>query len=176
MWLGTSPPPGSLGSGGGGGFLAAAPPGGGGGSNARPRAYTTLGTDYYIAPEILKGEGYGRQVDLWSVGVVMYILLCGFPPFSDPYGDVGRIYARIRTGDFSFPSPFWDAVSDLAKDLIRRLLTVDPDRRITAANALAHPWIVARSSSRGQGSVLDTPLSPHHGAMFRKFHRKGPAP
>ena len=131
----------------------------------RQRAYTTLGTDYYIAPEVLRGDGYGKQVDLWSVGVVTYILLCGFPPFSDPSGDVGRVYARIREGLFDFPSPYWDMVSDVAKDFIRRLLTVDPDQRISAQIALNHPWFIRKAA------VLDdTPLSPHHASFFRKFN------
>jgi len=132
----------------------------------RQRAYTALGTDYYVAPEVIKGEGYGKQVDMWSVGVVTYILLCGFPPFSDPLGDVSRIYARIRDGIFDFPSPYWDTVSEVAKDFVRRLLTVDPEQRITAQMALAHPWIVRRSV------VLENsnPLSPHHASFFRKFN------
>jgi serine/threonine protein kinase len=131
----------------------------------RQRAYTTLGTDYYIAPEVLRGEGYGKQVDMWSVGVVTYILLCGFPPFSDPGGDVAKVYAKIREGHFEFPSPYWDTVSDVAKDLVKRLLTVDPDQRISAQLALTHPWIVRR-----QLTMEDTPLSPHHASFFRKFN------
>ena len=136
----------------------------------RQRAYTTLGTDYYIAPEILKGEGYDKQVDMWSVGVVAYILLCGFPPFADPNGDVSRIYARIRVGQFDFPSPYWDTVSEQAKDLIRRLLTPDPERRINASAALLHPWIKAVQTPGI--SAFDNPLSPHHTMMLRKFHKK----
>lgn len=134
----------------------------------RQRAYTTLGTDYYIAPEVLKGEGYGKPVDLWSVGVVTYILLCGFPPFSDPTGDVSKVYTRIRDGRFEFPSPFWDAVSDTAKEFVSGLLTVDPDQRITGHMAQDHPWIASRSRSLGES----TPLSPHHASMFRKFNSK----
>ena len=133
----------------------------------RQRAYTTLGTDYYIAPEVLKGEGYGKQVDLWSVGVVTYILLCGFPPFQDPAGDVARVYARIREGQFEFPSPYWDTVSEVAKDLIRRLLTVDPDQRVSAQVALTHPWF-----HRSVDTIGDSPLSPHHATFFRKFNNQ----
>ena len=133
----------------------------------RQRAYTTLGTDFYIAPEILKGEGYGKPVDIWSIGVVSYILLCGFPPFTDPNGDVGGVYNRIREGRFDFPSPYWDGVSDMAKDFIKRLLTVDPDQRIPGHLALRHPWILNRAASLG-----DTPLSPHYATMFRKFNSK----
>lgn len=132
----------------------------------RQRAYTTLGTDYYVAPEVLRGEGYGKQVDIWSVGVVTYILLCGFPPFSDPSGDVARVYARIRDGIFDFPSPYWDTVSDVAKDFIRRLLTADPEQRITAQMALVHPWIVRRNVALENNN----PLSPHHASFFRKFN------
>jgi len=160
------------------------------GGRGRERAYTTLGTDWYIAPEILKGQGYGKQVDLWSVGafflvaaaplcteltggsihlyigVVTYILLCGFPPFADAQGDMNKVYAKIRAGEFSFPSPYWDNVSPIAKNLICRFLTVDPDQRITASGALGHPWIATRATSLGD----DTPLSPHHATMFKRFN------
>ena len=73
------------------------------------------------------------QVDLWSVGVVMYILLCGFPPFFDEDGDMSVVYHRIKNGIFDFPSPYWDTVSEVAKDMVRRLLTVDPEQRAYAA-------------------------------------------
>lgn len=102
-----------------------------------------VGTPGYIAPEVLAtldtGEGYGREIDLWSAGVIMYILLCGFPPF---YGDdEEEVYEKTETGDYSYPSPFWDNISDLAKDMIDGLLRLDPRQRLTMDDALSHPWI-----------------------------------
>lgn len=127
------------------------------------RAFTTVGTDFYIAPEILRGEGYGKAVDMWSVGVVAYILLCGFPPFPD--------VSKIREGEFAFPSPFWDGVSFLAQDFVKRLLTVDPDQRMSAKSAMQHPWITARHA-RNAAQAEESALSPHHSHMFRKFNKK----
>lgn len=101
---------------------------------------------------------------MWSVGVVTYILLCGFAPFPD--------FMKIRDGDFSFPSPFWDGVSFLAQDFIKRLLTVDPDMRMTAAGALAHPWIASRHARHSESTIATSALSPHHSHMFRKFTKK----
>lgn len=102
---------------------------------------------------------------MWSVGVVTYILLCGFAPFPD--------FMKIRDGDFSFPSPFWDGVSFLAQDFIKRLLTVDPDMRMTAAGALSHPWITSRHAKHSESTTTAaSALSPHHSHMFRKFTKK----
>lgn len=100
---------------------------------------TACGTPGYVAPEILEGRPYGAEVDLWSLGVIAYILLCGFPPFYDENN--AALFASIKSGVFDFPSPYWDCVSASAKDLISRLLVVDPKKRLTAANVLEHPWI-----------------------------------
>jgi len=102
-----------------------------------------VGTPGYIAPEMLimldTGKKYGKEVDLWGIGVILYILLCGFPPF---YGDTeDDIYDRIIDCDWKFLSPYWDNISDSAKDLIRKLLVLDPHTRLTAQQAMAHPWI-----------------------------------
>ena len=106
---------------------------------------TTCGTPGYVAPEILAQKGsYGREVDLWSLGVILYILLCGFPPFYDDNNTA--LYNQIKRGDYSFPSPYWDNVSKPAIDLIRKLLTVDPAARLTVEQALGHPWIKARDA------------------------------
>eukprot|EP01100_Stratorugosa_tubuloviscum_P014840 TRINITY_DN8169_c0_g1_i1.p1 TRINITY_DN8169_c0_g1~~TRINITY_DN8169_c0_g1_i1.p1 ORF type:complete len:396 (+),score=201.32 TRINITY_DN8169_c0_g1_i1:69-1256(+) len=104
-----------------------------------------VGTPSYIAPEVLDmldgGPAYGKEIDLWAVGVILYILLCGYPPF---YGnDDEEIYCAIQKGDFTFHSPAWDEISDTAKDIIRGLLNRHPKRRFTAIQALAHPWIVS---------------------------------
>jgi calcium-dependent protein kinase len=99
---------------------------------------TRVGTPYYIAPEVL-AKNYTKACDLWSTGVILYILLCGYPPF---YGSTeDSIFRRVRRGTFTFPSPEWDTVSDSAKDLVRKLLEVDICKRLSASDALKHEWI-----------------------------------
>jgi calcium/calmodulin-dependent protein kinase I len=112
---------------------------------------TACGTPGYVAPEVLKGDQYDQAVDMWSLGVILYILLCGFPPF---YSDnTAELYAKIKAGDFAFPSPYWDEISPAAMELVRGLLTVDPTQRLTAAQVLEHPWVsggLARGSAFSQ--------------------------
>lgn len=102
-------------------------------------ATTACGTPGYVAPEILEGKGYGKEVDYWSVGVILYILLCGFPPFYEENNS--KLFEMIKTCNYDFPSPFWDDVSETAKNLIRSILVVDPAKRLTAEQILAHPWV-----------------------------------
>lgn len=114
---------------------------------------TQCGTPGYVAPEILEGKGYDQGVDFWSVGIILYILLCGFPPFYDE--DTLKLYELIKRAKFEFPSPYWDDVSDSAKDLIKRLLCVDPKRRLKAEEILAHPWMAGdKLSGKNLPSVL----------------------
>jgi serine/threonine protein kinase len=108
---------------------------------------TACGTPIYVAPEVLSGEAYEREVDLWSIGVIMYILLCGFPPFFNDGTDVGMLFDQIMTGTFEFPDPYWTNISDDAKNLIKQFLTVDPAKRPTAEEALKHPWIAGGGSA-----------------------------
>lgn len=100
---------------------------------------TACGTPGYVAPEILEGKTYGKSVDIWSVGVITYILLCGYPPFHDD--NHNALFRKIKKGKYQFDSPYWDHVSDDAKDLIKRMLVVDPAERDTAEKLLQHPWI-----------------------------------
>ncbi|ORX97558.1 kinase-like domain-containing protein [Clohesyomyces aquaticus] len=107
---------------------------------------TLCGTPSYVAPEILESSNYRRYtraVDVWSLGVVLYICLCGFPPFSDELYSAENPYTlsqQIKLGRFDYPSPYWDSVGDAALDLIDRMLTVDVDQRITIDECLEHPW------------------------------------
>lgn len=106
---------------------------------------TPCGTPGYIAPEVLHMKGYGKACDVWSLGVIIYILLCGFPPF---YADNDALlYEKIKRGEFEFLRPYWDPISDCAKDLIRKMLTVDPQQRITCQGALDHPWLKASAAA-----------------------------
>ncbi|XP_067024861.1 calcium/calmodulin-dependent protein kinase type 1-like isoform X1 [Acropora muricata] len=100
---------------------------------------TACGTPGYVAPEVLKQKPYGKAVDCWAVGVICYILLCGYPPFYDDSD--ANLFAQIMRGEYEFDSPYWDDISDSAKDFISCLLQVDPKRRHTCKQALAHPWI-----------------------------------
>ncbi|KAI2659409.1 Calcium/calmodulin-dependent protein kinase type IV [Labeo rohita] len=106
---------------------------------------TVCGTPGYCAPEILRGNAYGPEVDMWSVGVILYILLCGFEPFFDPRGDQ-YMYSRILNCDYEFVSPWWDEVSLNAKDLVSKLIVLDPHKRLTVKQALEHPWVLGKAA------------------------------
>uniref|UniRef100_A0A4W5PEZ6 non-specific serine/threonine protein kinase n=1 Tax=Hucho hucho TaxID=62062 RepID=A0A4W5PEZ6_9TELE len=100
-------------------------------------------TPYYVAPEVLGPEKYDKSCDMWSLGVIMYILLCGFPPF---YSNTGQAISpgmkrRIRMGQYGFPNPEWAEVSEEAKQLIHQLLKTDPNDRMTITQFMNHPWI-----------------------------------
>lgn len=107
---------------------------------------TACGTPGYVAPEVLEGKGYDVSVDYWSIGVILYVMLCGFPPFYEETNE--KLFEKIKTGSFEFPSPQWDEISEYAKDLISKLLTVDPKTRLNADQILAHPWIVGDVTPR----------------------------
>ncbi|XP_036358789.1 calcium/calmodulin-dependent protein kinase type II delta chain isoform X21 [Octopus sinensis] len=100
------------------------------------------GTPGYLSPEVLRKDPYGKPVDIWACGVILYILLVGYPPFWDE--DQHRLYAQIKAGAYDYPSPEWDTVTPEAKNLINSMLTVNPAKRITASEALKHPWICQR--------------------------------
>ncbi|XP_044620070.2 calcium/calmodulin-dependent protein kinase type 1B isoform X1 [Equus asinus] len=97
---------------------------------------TACGTPGYVAPELLEQKPYGKAVDVWALGVISYILLCGYPPFydeSDP-----ELFSQILRASYEFDSPFWDDISESAKDFIRHLLERDPQKRFTCQQALQH--------------------------------------
>jgi len=98
-------------------------------SGSKLEAMTTAcGTPGYVAPEVLKNEPYGKAVDMWSLGVILYILLCGFPPFY--HESTAALYKQIKKGEYDFPDPYWTDISDSAKNLVQCLLTVDPKKTI----------------------------------------------
>ncbi|KAJ3275641.1 hypothetical protein HDV01_007644 [Terramyces sp. JEL0728] len=129
---------------------------------------TACGTPGYVgitnlipAPEILKKRGYGPQVDMWSLGVITYILLCGYPPFFDSSNS--ELFKKIMAGRFQFDRPWWDNISEKAKDFICKLLIVEPKLRWTAAEALQHPFIVENCYSQRYIPTMDiaSKLPPH---------------
>ena len=105
---------------------------------------TACGTPGYVAPEILNGVAYDEKCDMWSLGVILYILLCGFPPFF--HDNKVKLFAKIKCADYDYPPSFWDEVSGEAKNLIDSLLVVDPAKRFSAAQVLQHPWMVSKAS------------------------------
>ncbi|KAI0564723.1 Serine/threonine protein kinase [Gracilaria domingensis] len=113
-----------------------------------------IGTPLFVAPEILKGNGYDCACDMWSLGVVMYIVLCGYPPFPI-YDNPQMLTAAIVNGNYSFPVGEWTHVSVDAKTVVSAMLQVDPEKRLTPAQALAHPWIrMSQSTSDLPNSKL----------------------
>ncbi|XP_069677456.1 serine/threonine-protein kinase GA29083 isoform X2 [Periplaneta americana] len=103
--------------------------------------FTVCGTPTYVAPEILAETGYGLKIDVWAAGVILYILLCGFPPFVSTNNDQEELFDHILTGHYEFSSPYWDEVSISAKDLIAHMLQVQPELRFSAEDVLDHLWL-----------------------------------
>ncbi|XP_051976219.1 calcium/calmodulin-dependent protein kinase type 1D-like isoform X2 [Xyrauchen texanus] len=100
---------------------------------------TACGTPGYVAPEVLAQKPYSKAVDCWSIGVIAYILLCGYPPFYDE--NDSKLFEQILRAEYEFDSPYWDDISDSAKDFISNLMQKDPEKRLTCEEALQHPWI-----------------------------------
>uniref|UniRef100_A0A3P9JL24 CaM kinase-like vesicle-associated protein n=1 Tax=Oryzias latipes TaxID=8090 RepID=A0A3P9JL24_ORYLA len=111
------------------------------------------GTPEYLAPEMVGRQRYGRPVDCWAIGVIMYILLSGNPPFYDDSEEEDsdnrdkNLFLKILSGDYEFDSPYWDDISDSAKTLVASLMEVDQDQRLTAQEAIAHEWISGNAAS-----------------------------
>ncbi|KAM7402242.1 hypothetical protein PAMP_017500 [Pampus punctatissimus] len=111
------------------------------------------GTPEYLAPEVVGRQRYGRPVDCWAIGVIMYILLSGNPPFYDDADEDDsdnrdkNLFLKILSGDYEFDSPYWDDISDSAKNLVASLMEVDQDQRLTAQEAIAHEWISGNAAS-----------------------------
>ena len=113
--------------------------------NSNSRLTTMCGTPGYAAPEILSAVPYGPQVDMWSMGVITYLILCGCPPFA--HENRFSLFEMIKRGNYEFHSPDWDDVSQPAKDAIQRMLCVNPEKRITAAELLKHEWLTMDASA-----------------------------
>lgn len=100
---------------------------------------TACGTPGYVAPEVLRLQPYGKPVDCWALGVITYILLCGYPPFY--HEDDQELYQQIMEGEYEFDSPYWDEISQEGKDFVRSLMTLDPNSRYDCETALENSWI-----------------------------------
>mmetsp|Transcript_23844 Transcript_23844/g.56174 ORF Transcript_23844/g.56174 Transcript_23844/m.56174 type:complete len:375 (+) Transcript_23844:111-1235(+) len=130
-----------------------------------PKTLTTqCGTPGYVAAEILEGRPYDTQADMWSIGVIVYILLGGYPPFIE--SNQRTLFRKIRKGQYEFHEEYWGQVSNDAKDLIRFLLTVNPDKRLTAEGGLNNKWIGADAATLASLD-LGTNLE-----QFKKFNAK----
>jgi len=107
---------------------------------------TACGTPAFVAPEILRQERYDSQVDMWSLGVILYTMLCGYPPFVEK--NLPSLYKTIKSGKVKFDKPYWDNISALAKDCVRGLLTVDSKKRLTPVQLLKHDWLNMKAKSK----------------------------
>ncbi|XP_043683642.1 serine/threonine-protein kinase CG17528 isoform X2 [Vespula pensylvanica] len=128
----------------------------------RENLYTVCGTPTYVAPEILAETGYGLKIDVWAAGVILYILLCGFPPFVSPENEQEELFERILSGQYEFTSPYWDTISDSAKQLITNMLQAQPELRFSAEDVLDHPWLASFLGGK-QTSTTSTDSTEQYG-------------
>nr|XP_046181838.1 serine/threonine-protein kinase DCLK2-like isoform X2 [Oncorhynchus gorbuscha] len=123
--------------------------------------HTVCGTPTYVAPEIIAEAGYGLKVDIWATGVITYILLCGFPPFRSEDNLQEDLFDQILVGRLDFPAPYWDNVTDSAKELIGRMLQVNVEARYTAQDILSHPWVTDDSMENNMKMEVSGKLRTH---------------
>ncbi|XP_016127177.1 calcium/calmodulin-dependent protein kinase type 1D-like [Sinocyclocheilus grahami] len=117
----------------------------------------------FVAPELLQQKTYGKEVDLWAIGVIAFILLCGYPPFYDDNDT--QLYKLIIKAEYEYDSPYWDDISDSAKEFIVHLLQKDPAKRFNCDQALQHPWISG-------GAALDKNIHGSVSAQIQKNFAK----
>jgi len=115
---------------------------------------TACGTPDYVAPEVLTLCGYNQAVDIWSLGVIMYTMLCGYHPFISD--NMSELFSIIKRGRYAFPSEEWSDISDSAKDLIGKLLEMNPKKRLTATEALRHPWVAGKAPAKPMIKISET--------------------
>ncbi|XP_036321919.1 serine/threonine-protein kinase GL21140 isoform X1 [Rhagoletis pomonella] len=108
--------------------------------------YAVCGTPTYVAPEILMETGYGLKIDVWAAGIILYILLCGFPPFVSPDNQQEPLFDAIISGVYEFPEPYWSDIGDGVRDLIANMLQSDPEVRFTSEDILDHYWTLGESN------------------------------
>uniref|UniRef100_A0A4W4FY41 Serine/threonine-protein kinase DCLK2 n=1 Tax=Electrophorus electricus TaxID=8005 RepID=A0A4W4FY41_ELEEL len=136
--------------------------------------HTVCGTPTYVAPEIIAELGYGLKVDIWAAGVITYILLCGFPPFRSEVGVQEDLFDQILQGNLEFPSPYWDNITDSAKELIGQMLQVNVDARYTAADVLIHPWVTEDAALENNMKMEVTGKLKKHFTSVQKQSRTTP--
>jgi len=129
----------------------------------------SCGTPEYVAPEVLDSKPYDNAVDMWSCGVIIYILLCGFPPFYGENDD--DLFDKVCACRYEFLSPYWDPVSEDAKDLIRKLLVIDPKKRLTASQALKHKWFVGHKETNRKTDLKSALEEMRRYNATRKFKK-----
>jgi serine/threonine protein kinase len=121
---------------------------------------TPCGTMSYAAPEIVRDEKYTTGVDMWAIGCVLYTLLAGYPPFYDP--DTKVLMKKVAKGQYTFDSPWWNDISNDAKDIVSRLLTVNTAERLNIEEFLAHPWITQPGKTENSKEAKSTPQKAHN--------------
>ncbi|XP_073678562.1 serine/threonine-protein kinase DCLK3 [Garra rufa] len=132
--------------------------------------FTVCGTPTYVAPEILAETGYGVEVDVWAMGVILFVLLSGFPPFRSPDRNQEELFRLIQKGEVHFLSPYWDNVSEGAKALVRALLEVNPKRRLTASQTLQHDWLLHATAQKDhKGAIKATDSTSNQQKLSRQL-------
>jgi serine/threonine protein kinase len=128
-----------------------------------PRSHSICGSDFYLAPEVIKQEEYGREIDIWALGVISYVLMSGSLPFF--HNVLHKLYRQIVERDLSFPEQAWKNLSKGAHDFILRLMQVRAGDRLTADQALYHPWL-RTAAGAASFSSFESPSNPNYFSMY----------